>query len=918
METSSTTGLWSEELTRRTEEQRQQRQQPLRHPPSYLYHSHAKEEEEEEEEEEHDRENEEEVEEEEEQSYYMQEEGEEEMETTTELLTQTFTSTLSISGERRKQAEQEQDEEEAYIEEVEEEEEDGSALVMELQQLEQERQHEEQEQQQQQRQQQQQQQQQQRSINKTFMVVEERRRAASFSFSAAPPLDFLDEVYIAGSASAAAASSSSSLSQRSAPQMHPKNNDEGGEEVMPTWQVLRCYQQLREEISRLQAEKMTLESAVARQKRYEATLSNENNSKNKVGGTESSRKRRLQRSYDLLDDAEKRLLEMEAALVQRRVRMLRLVKELSKRRAAEGSENASGNGGRRRRERNRHGRSRSGSRCYRREPQAQAQTQPLPQIQLTLPLPTSSSSSDVTTTSSFSPRFAIQQQTILSNNTNQSLSSSLEEEDPYFSVTASSSPSSPFSSSSCFSSLTPPTKSRLDLRRASIHIQVQSKKRTETESESEDVMATTPTTRERRTRSLVQEPLPRILPVEVADPTDPFPRCFQEEAEDRRADLILQRILQDVQKAEEEEDDEEEEAEEDAIDEDEEDSDEDADEEDDDEQGRERNYITRVKLKAHNGGFRNGSKKQKNREAKKQELVGYSDSLRKDQRCNNFLLLEAEVLQEIADIRVNSNELELLRVVGKGAYGEVFLARWKNQDVAVKRLSLQAKDPKLQVEHRKQVLRAFRREVACLRRASNHPNIVKVYGAYITEQYCGIVMEYMSGGSLHDVLHLHKTAFSLRRSLQLAKDVAEGMRYIHSLNVIHRDVTTHNLLFHPQDANRGQLFVGDFGIAIFKQKRTVITTSGNKKRLPMSPVGHPRYRAPEITRNELYSKRADVYTFGTVLYELFVRVSSYSFPHSPLFLLLCLLCFSSLHSSLLFIALLFSFFFSVWPFVSRR
>ncbi|KAL6059198.1 protein kinase, variant 2 [Balamuthia mandrillaris] len=915
METSSTTGLWSEELTRRTEEQQQQRQQPLLHPPSYHYHSRAKEEEEEEEEEEHGRANEEEVEEEEEeQSYYMQEEGEEEMETTTELLTQTFTSTLSISGERRKQAEQEQDEEEAYIEdEVEEEEEDSSALVMELQQLEQERQQEEQEQQQQR-----QQQQQQRSINKTFMVVEERRRAASFSFSAAPPLDFLDEVYIAGSASAAvASSSSSSLSQRSTPQMHPKKNDEGGEEAMPTWQVLRCYQQLREEISRLQAEKMTLESAVARQKRYEATLSNENNSKNKVGGTESSRKRRLQRSYDLLDDAEKRLLEMEAALVQRRVRMLRLVKELSKRRAAEGSENASGNGGRRRRERNRHGRSRSGSRCCRREPQAQAQTPP--QIQLTLPLPTSSSSSDVTNTSSFSPRFAIQQQTILSNNTNnntnQSLSSSLEEEDPYFSITASSSPSSPFSSSSCFSSLTPPTKSRLDLRRASIHIQVQSKNRTETESEPEDLMSTTPITRERRTRSLVQEPLPRILPVEVADPMDPFPRCFQEEAEDRRADLILQRILQDVQKAEEEEEDEEEEDEEDAIDEDEEKSDEDVDEEDDDEHGRERNYITRVKLKAHNGGFRNGSKKQKNREAKKQELVGYSDSLRKDQRCNNFLLLEAEVLQEIADIRVNSNELELLRVVGKGAYGEVFLARWKNQDVAVKRLSLQAKDPKLQVEHRKQVLRAFRREVACLRRASNHPNIVKVYGAYITEQYCGIVMEYMSGGSLHDVLHLHKTAFSLRRSLQLAKDVAEGMRYIHSLNVIHRDVTTHNLLFHPQDANRGQLFVGDFGIAIFKQKRTVITTSGNKKRLPMSPVGHPRYRAPEITRNELYSKRADVYTFGTVLYELFVRVSFFFFP-SFLFVPSLNVVFFFFSSFLFFSS--FSFFFSILPFVSCR
>src|SRR5690242_7253884 len=110
--------------------------------------------------------------------------------------------------------------------------------------------------------------------------------------------------------------------------------------------------------------------------------------------------------------------------------------------------------------------------------------------------------------------------------------------------------------------------------------------------------------------------------------------------------------------------------------------------------------------------------------------------------------------------------------------------------VAVKRLSLKMR------ETRDLVLKAFRyhtgimntlkgsnsdtrRELACLKQTAGDTRIVPLLGACMTEDYCCIVMEYLSG-SLHDLIFKEKPTFSLEKNVRLLKSIAGGMKYLHS------------------------------------------------------------------------------------------------------------------------------------------
>jgi len=116
----------------------------------------------------------------------------------------------------------------------------------------------------------------------------------------------------------------------------------------------------------------------------------------------------------------------------------------------------------------------------------------------------------------------------------------------------------------------------------------------------------------------------------------------------------------------------------------------------------------------------------------------------------------------------------------------------------------------------------------------------------MTPDFCCIVMEFLSG-SLHDLIFKERANLSLEKNIRILRDVAGGMKFLHSFKpaIIHRDLSTQNILFHPWNPD-GKAFIGDFGIALFKEKRTTITDSGNCRVLPMSPVGHPRYRAVRL------------------------------------------------------------------------
>jgi len=113
----------------------------------------------------------------------------------------------------------------------------------------------------------------------------------------------------------------------------------------------------------------------------------------------------------------------------------------------------------------------------------------------------------------------------------------------------------------------------------------------------------------------------------------------------------------------------------------------------------------------------------------------------------------------------------------------------------------------------------------------------------------------MDHGSIYDVIHVRKTKLDLEYILKMVKDIAIGMQYLHSRNIMHCDLKSSNILLDGSYKIR----ITDFGNSKFKRKED----DDNFGR-----VGTPHWMAPEILRGEAFTPKSDVYSFGIVLLEL--------------------------------------------------
>jgi sterile alpha motif and leucine zipper-containing kinase AZK len=123
-----------------------------------------------------------------------------------------------------------------------------------------------------------------------------------------------------------------------------------------------------------------------------------------------------------------------------------------------------------------------------------------------------------------------------------------------------------------------------------------------------------------------------------------------------------------------------------------------------------------------------------------------------------------------------------------------------------------------------------------------------------------MVTEYLSGGNLYEVLHEKKTRINPVMLVQMAWQTALGLNYLHLSNpqILHRDLKPMNLLL---DSN-ANVKICDFGLSCVKEKRAVVTES----------VGSPFWMAPEVLMGKPYNEKADVYSFGVLLYEFLTGV----------------------------------------------
>lgn len=205
--------------------------------------------------------------------------------------------------------------------------------------------------------------------------------------------------------------------------------------------------------------------------------------------------------------------------------------------------------------------------------------------------------------------------------------------------------------------------------------------------------------------------------------------------------------------------------------------------------------------------------------------------------------------ESIEDWEIPAEEIFKGLRIGAGSFGTVYRGHWHGS-VAIKMLNVTDPTPAQ--------LQAFKNEVAVLRK-TRHVNILLFMGC-VSKPQLAIVTQWCEGSSLYKHLHVLETKFEMLQLIDIARQTAQGMDYLHAKLIIHRDLKSNNIFLHDDLTVK----IGDFGLATVKTR-----WSGSHQF--QQPTGSILWMAAEVIRMQdpnPYSFQSDVYAFGIVLYEL--------------------------------------------------
>lgn len=192
--------------------------------------------------------------------------------------------------------------------------------------------------------------------------------------------------------------------------------------------------------------------------------------------------------------------------------------------------------------------------------------------------------------------------------------------------------------------------------------------------------------------------------------------------------------------------------------------------------------------------------------------------------------------------------------IGRGGMGFVFKARQPHLEriVAIKILPISPEtDPELATR--------FQREAKTLA-SLNHPNIVTLHDSGQSENLLYLVMEYVEGSNLRELLKIGKLPY--REALRLIPPLCEAVQFAHDRGVVHRDIKPENLLLDKQ----GRIKIADFGISRIIGE---IKSGAVPGQTLDTMTGTPGYMAPELSKPHLPTDhRVDIYALGVVIYEM--------------------------------------------------
>ena len=200
-------------------------------------------------------------------------------------------------------------------------------------------------------------------------------------------------------------------------------------------------------------------------------------------------------------------------------------------------------------------------------------------------------------------------------------------------------------------------------------------------------------------------------------------------------------------------------------------------------------------------------------------------------------------------------QLDLLAI---GRHSEVYYGRDQEtgQHVAIKRLK-----PEI-TRHDHAIVSRFLREGELLGQL-NHPNIVQVLATTASKGEYYIVMKYVPGGSLRNLLDT-RPQLPLSQALTIGLELADALARTHHLGIIHRDLKPANVLI----AEDGTPRLTDFGLAGLMRSDVRLTKVG-------TVMGSPAYMSPEACKGEMVDSRSDIWSLGIVLYELIAGFSPF-------------------------------------------
>ena len=214
-------------------------------------------------------------------------------------------------------------------------------------------------------------------------------------------------------------------------------------------------------------------------------------------------------------------------------------------------------------------------------------------------------------------------------------------------------------------------------------------------------------------------------------------------------------------------------------------------------------------------------------------------------------------------------DYKLFNSLGKGNFGEVFLTKKGNNEeyLATKRMDLKKINP---------IIKKYLNNEMKIMKQLNHPNIIHLVDLFQSTNHYYVIMEYCNGGTLTDCLKKYQKPFPFKIIQYIMRQIVNGLKYIHSKRIIHRDLKLDNILVNfkkAEDKNNlnllsSEIKIIDFGLArILGPNELADTAAGSP--INMDPCILKKYnKAGGYEKLQGYNEKADIWSLGTICYEM--------------------------------------------------